>query len=55
MAWDNDPDKASAACRFAADNSKTIRVVAGPGTEKSFGLNRRAARLSEEGLNLSFM
>ncbi len=51
MAWDKDLDKASAAYRFAADNSKTIRVVAGPGTGKSFGLNRRVARLLEEGQN----
>ena len=49
MTWDNDLDKSSAAYRFAADNSKTIRVVAGPGTGKSFGLKRRVARLLEEG------
>jgi len=49
MTWDNGLDKTSAAYRFAADNSKIIRVVAGPGTGKSFGLNRRVARLLEEG------
>ncbi len=49
MTWDNGLDKISAAYRFAADNSKIIRVVAGPGTGKSFGLNRRVARLLEEG------
>lgn len=49
MTWDNGLDKTSAAYRFAADNSKIIRVVAGPGTGKSFGLNRRVARLLQEG------
>lgn len=49
MTWDNGLDKTSAAYRFAADNSKIIRVVAGPGTGKSFSLNRRVARLLEEG------
>lgn len=49
--WDSDLDKSSAAYRFAADTSKIIRVVAGPGTGKSFGLNRRVARLLEQGQN----
>ncbi len=51
MIWDNNLDKTSAAYKFAADKSKTIRVVAGPGTGKSFGLKRRVARLLEEGQN----
>ncbi len=51
MEWDKNLDKESAAYRFAADNSKIIRVVAGPGTGKSFGLNRRVARLLEQGQN----
>ncbi len=51
MAWDTDLDKNSAAYKFAADNSKIIRVVAGPGTGKSFGLQRRVARLLEQGQN----
>ena len=38
MPWDNDLDRGSAAYKFASDESKTIRVVAGPGTGKSFGL-----------------
>lgn len=49
MAWDAELDKNSAAYRFAADNSKVIRVVGGPGTGKSFGLQRRVARLLEQG------
>ena len=51
MPWDNDLDRGSAAYRFASDESKTIRVVAGPGTGKSFGLKRRVARLLEQGQN----
>ena len=49
MSWENGLDRESSAYRFAADNSKVIRVVAGPGTGKSFGLRRRIARLLEEG------
>ena len=51
MAWDCGLEKTSAAYRFAAGNSKVIRVVAGPGTGKSFGLQRRIARLLEQGQN----
>ena len=51
MSWYTGLDKNSAAYRFANDKSKTIRVVAGPGTGKSFGLQRRVARLLEEGQN----
>ncbi|MGI6256903.1 MAG: UvrD-helicase domain-containing protein [Anaerovoracaceae bacterium] len=49
MAWDTGIDKKSAAYKFASGKSKVIRVVAGPGTGKSFGLQRRVARLLEEG------
>ena len=51
MPWESVLDEKSATCRFAADNSKISRVVAGPGTGKSFGLNRRVARLLEQGQN----
>lgn len=51
MTWDHDIDRESAAFKFASDESKTIRVVAGPGTGKSFGLRRRVARLLEQGQN----
>lgn len=51
MTWDHDIDRESAAFKFASDESKTIRVVAGPGTGKSFGLKRRVARLLEQGQN----
>lgn len=49
MAWNDGLDPESSAFKFAADNSRIIRVVAGPGTGKSFGLRRRVARLIEEG------
>lgn len=49
MSWDSGLEKDSAAYKFASDPSKIIRVVAGPGTGKSFGLQRRVARLLEEG------
>ena len=51
MAWDTGVEKNTAAYKFAATHAKTIRVVAGPGTGKSFGLQRRIARLLEEGQN----
>ena len=51
MAWNNGLDKSSSAYRLASDNSRIIRVVAGPGTGKSFGLQRRVARLLEQGQN----
>ena len=35
---------------IASSNATPIRVQAGPGTGKSFGLKRRVARLLEEGI-----
>jgi len=50
MPWDDDLDRNSPAFGIAADLSQSIRVVAGPGTGKSFGLKRRVARLLETGI-----
>lgn len=50
MPWDDQLDRATPAYRIAADKSLCIRVVAGPGTGKSFALKRRVARLLEDGL-----
>jgi DNA helicase II / ATP-dependent DNA helicase PcrA len=50
MAWDKDLDQSSVAYAIAADQSRFIRVVAGPGTGKSFALKRRVARLLESGI-----
>ena len=47
MAWDANLDHQSPAYQIAADNSRYIRVLAGPGTGKSFALKRRVARLLE--------
>ena len=47
MAWDSGLNPQSPAYHIAADNSRYIRVLAGPGTGKSFALKRRVARLLE--------
>ena len=51
MPWNDGLDRNSPAFRIAADPSECIRVVAGPGTGKSFALKRRVARLLEQGAN----
>jgi DNA helicase-2/ATP-dependent DNA helicase PcrA len=50
MSWDSNLDPQSPAYQIAADNSRYIRVLAGPGTGKSFALKRRVARLLENGI-----
>src|ERR1700720_2142314 len=50
MAWNSDLDPQSPAYQIAADNSRYIRVLAGPGTGKSRALKRRVARLLEGGI-----
>jgi len=50
MAWDSSLDPQSPAYQIAADGSRYIRVLAGPGTGKSFALKRRVARLLESGV-----
>jgi DNA helicase II / ATP-dependent DNA helicase PcrA len=47
MPWDSNLDPSSVAYQIAADDSRYIRVLAGPGTGKSFALKRRVARLLE--------
>lgn len=47
MAWDQGLDKGSVAYKIAAASEKRIRVIAGPGTGKSFAMKRRVARLLE--------
>jgi superfamily I DNA/RNA helicase len=51
MAWNSNLDPQSPAYEIAADQSRYIRVLAGPGTGKSFALKRRIARLLESGVN----
>jgi DNA helicase II / ATP-dependent DNA helicase PcrA len=48
MAWDAGLDKAGVAYAIAADKKNRIRVIAGPGTGKSYAMKRRVARLLEE-------
>ena len=51
MAWNDNLDPASDAYAIAASENSRIRVVAGPGTGKSFAMKRRVARLLESGVN----
>jgi DNA helicase II / ATP-dependent DNA helicase PcrA len=50
MQWDEGLDSKSAAYGIASATTRFVRVVAGPGTGKSFALKRRVARLLEEGI-----
>lgn len=47
MAWDDDLE--DGAWDIAASQAKRLRVMAGPGTGKSYALKRRVTRLLEEG------
>jgi DNA helicase II / ATP-dependent DNA helicase PcrA len=49
MPWDQDLDPNSPAYGIASSQTRFNRVVAGPGTGKSFALKRRVAKLLEEG------
>jgi superfamily I DNA/RNA helicase len=49
MSWNDDLDPLSPAHGIAAATTRYVRVVAGPGTGKSFAVKRRVARLLEEG------
>jgi DNA helicase-2/ATP-dependent DNA helicase PcrA len=51
MQWDEGLDSKSAAYGIASATTRFVRVVAGPGTGKSFALKRRVARLLEEGID----
>jgi DNA helicase-2/ATP-dependent DNA helicase PcrA len=49
MAWNDGLDPNTAAYKIAADASQKVRVLAGPGTGKSFAIKRRVTRLLEDG------
>ena len=52
MAWDDDLDPRSVTHAIAASVANRMRVLAGPGTGKSFAMKRRVARLLEvEGID----
>jgi DNA helicase-2/ATP-dependent DNA helicase PcrA len=46
--WDEGLDKAGIAFKIASAAGNRIRVIAGPGTGKSYAMKRRVARLLEE-------
>jgi DNA helicase-2/ATP-dependent DNA helicase PcrA len=50
MAWDTDLKTDSVAYSIAAAPEPRVRVIAGPGTGKSFAMKRRVARLLESGI-----
>ena len=47
MPWDHELDPDSVAYKIAAATADRVRVIAGPGTGKSFAMKRRVARLLE--------
>lgn len=51
MAWDSGLDQGSVAFGIAAAPEPRVRVIAGPGTGKSFAMKRRVARLLESGID----
>lgn len=51
MAWDDDLE--GVALHIAESDNSPLRVMAGPGTGKSFSMKRRVARLLEEEVNPS--
>ena len=51
MDWNEGLKKGTPAYDFASSTEKTIRSVAGPGTGKSFAIQRRIVRLMSEGVN----
>jgi DNA helicase-2/ATP-dependent DNA helicase PcrA len=51
MAWDTGLDTGSVAFGIASAPEPRIRVIAGPGTGKSFAMKRRVARLLEAGVS----
>ena len=48
MGWDQGLDKTGVAYKIASATGDRIRVIAGPGTGKSYAMKRRVARLLEE-------
>ncbi len=49
MAWNDELE--GSVLQIAATDNSPLRVMAGPGTGKSFAMKRRVARLLEEGVN----
>jgi len=53
MPWTDDLDEGTPVYEIAASEQQHVRVVAGPGTGKSFAMKRRVGRLLENGINPS--
>lgn len=53
MSWSDNLPSNSPAYKIASSNNARVRVIAGPGTGKSFAMKRRVARLLEEGVEPS--
>ena len=51
MAWSDDLEEGTPAYDIAASLNENVRVVAGPGTGKSYAMKRRVARLLESGVD----
>lgn len=51
MVWSNNLDPGTPAYNIASSSNRHVRVVAGPGTGKSFAMKRRVARLLESGVS----
>jgi DNA helicase-2/ATP-dependent DNA helicase PcrA len=51
MPWSDNIEPNSPAYLIAASQNRSVRVVAGPGTGKSFAMKRRVARLLESGVS----
>lgn len=51
MAWNDNIEAGSPAYNLAASDENTIRAVAGPGSGKSFAINKRILRLLESGVS----
>ena len=51
MAWDSGLDTESVTYKIASAPEPRVRVIAGPGTGKSFAMKRRVARLLETGVS----
>jgi superfamily I DNA/RNA helicase len=48
VAWNDELNKAGVAYKIASAGENRIRVIAGPGTGKSYAIKRRVARLLEK-------
>ncbi len=53
MAWNDGLTLGTPAYQIASENNNRVRVVAGPGTGKSFAMKRRVGRLLEGGVDPS--